>query len=91
MKEDKILFGQNVERMTLDEIARIGAEQMLRHALEAEITAYLNQHGSTTNADGKPAIVRNGYHSKRNLAVGSGLLEVEVPRTRNRSGAEENF
>lgn len=91
MKENKILFDPNVERMTLDEIARIGAEQMLRQALEAEIAAYLDKHSSDTKEDGKASIVRNGYHSKRQVAVGSGLLEVEVPRTRNRSGADDNF
>lgn len=91
MKKNKILLGQNVERLTLDEIVRIGAEQMLRQALETEIAAYLSQHSSDTSENGKSLIVRNGYHDKRNLAVGSGLVEVEVPRTRNRSGAKENF
>jgi transposase-like protein len=91
MKKNKILLGQNAERLTLDEIVRIGAEQMLRQALEAEIAAYLSQHSSDTSEKGTSLIVRNGYHDKRNLAVGSGLVEVEVPRTRNRSGAKENF
>jgi len=40
MKENKILLDQKVERLTLDEIARIGAEQMLRQALEADCSLF---------------------------------------------------
>lgn len=91
MKENTILTDSNVAALTLDELARLGAQEMIRMALNAEISVYLQRVRELKAADGKPSIVRNGYHDKREIAIGSGLAEVSVPRTRNRSGGQENF
>jgi transposase-like protein len=77
--------------MQLDEVVRVGAQQMLRAALEAEVNAYLASVRSLRTAEGHPGIVRNGYHRTRKVAVGAGMVKAEVPRTRNRSGNDERF
>ena len=90
-KDTMFAASMPVEKLPLDEIARIGAQDMLRMALESEISMYLDSVSGYRLADGRPAIVRNGKARARQITVGSGTLEVSVPRTRNRQGGKENF
>ena len=71
---------------SLEEIARKGAQEMIRVALECEIEDFIKQHKDLLTSDGKMAIVRNGYHEPRKIVIGGGVIEVEVPSTRNRTG-----
>ena len=86
-------FEREVMLARLDEIARQGAEHMLRMALSAEIEAYIASLEGVVLPDGRPAIVRNGNHRPRFITVGSGQVEAVVPRTRDRrpGGAKDNF
>jgi hypothetical protein len=43
--------------LNLEDLVRVGARQMLAVALEAEITAYMEQHKQIKTADGKAASV----------------------------------
>ena len=63
------LADSDLSTLSLDEVARVGAQEMLRIALEAEVSVYLEKvlHFKTPN--GKPAIVRNGYHRRRGITV----------------------
>jgi len=70
--------------VTLEEIARVGAQQMLARALEAEIQSYLARHAAVQTPTGTSAVVRNGYHRPRTVLSGVGALEVTVPRSRSR-------
>ncbi len=81
----------DISQLSLDEIARVGAQKMLKHALEAEINAFLAEHAALKTKEGKPALVRNGYHKTRKVAVGTNIVKVSVPRTRNRNGGDESF
>jgi len=44
--------------MTLDELARSGAQRMLRTALEAEVSAYVAAHREQRADDGTALVVR---------------------------------
>ncbi len=93
MSKDTIFPLGDVElsSLSLDELAQLGAQTMLRHALEAEIRTFLDDHGHLQTATGKPGLVRNGYHKERKIAVGTDMISVSVPRTRNRLGGDEQF
>ncbi len=93
MKEFKACGGRVQESMSLDleEIARIGAREMIAVALKAEISEYIERMKTCRTLDGKDAVVRNGHHKEREIFVGTGSVTVEVPRTRNRNGERENF
>jgi transposase-like protein len=91
-KDNKIsLFCPEKDKNNLDELVRMGAQMMLRLAIEAEITNYLEDNRDNRLGDGKPVIVRNGYHRERQIAVGAGIVSVKVPRTRNRNQEPEHF
>lgn len=74
----------NLFSNSVQEIARQGAELMLKLALEAEIEDFLKCHHSKLTADGHQRIVRNGYHKERKLQTGIGELSIKVPRCRDR-------
>lgn len=85
-------FGiENPHTLPLDELLRLGAQMLIRTAVEAELRAFLDAHEQLKTEDGRPALVRNGYHATRTIAVPAGQVEVTVPRTRNRTGGGENF
>ena len=74
---------------TLDEIAREGARMMLAQALEAEVTAYVEQHQASRDEKGHALVVRNGRARSRQVTVGSGTIEVEAPRVHDRREGEK--
>ena len=91
MQEDTNLIDIAQPKFAIEEIARLGAQQMLAAALEAEVAAYLNQHSHSLTSNGLRAVVRNGYHQERDIATAMGPLRVRVPRTRDRNGETEAF
>ena len=77
--------------LTIDEIARLGAQEMIRISLEAELQSFLERHKHLKLADDHPAIVRNGYHHERPFTVSAGTVSVKVPRSRDRSNKGITF
>lgn len=73
-----------LEKMALDELARVGARKMLRQALEAEVASYVEGHHDERDADGRALVVRNGKARARKVTVGSGTIEVEAPRVNDK-------
>ena len=67
-------------RDSLDEIARQGAQAMLRAALEAEANAYLERFADERDANGRRLVVRNGQARSREIVTGVGPLEIAAPR-----------
>jgi transposase-like protein len=91
VKKNTFFDTPKLEILSLDEIARQGAQTMLGLALTAEIQSFIESMSDIKLPDGRPAIVLNGHHKPRSIAVGSGQIEVAVPRTRDRRGKNENF
>lgn len=91
MKENTFFDSQEIHSLSLDEIARVGAQEMLRAALSAEVDVFLSSMAEKRLPDGRATIVRNGYHNSRQVTVGSGSVEVSVPRTRSRDSSVDNF
>ena len=64
-------------RSLLDEIVRDGARKIRAAALQAEVTAYIDQFTDHLDETGHGKVVRNGYHTERDVltAAGSGQRE----------------
>jgi putative transposase len=71
-------------RLTLDEIARQGALQMLMKALQAEVSEYIDCHQDLRDGEGHRLVVRNGKAQSRNLTFGSGTVDLCAPRVKDR-------
>ena len=88
----KILDGSTdgkIEGSTLDELAREGARRMLVQALDAEVSAYLDQARGERDEAGRALVVRNGKARARKVTVGSGTVEIEAPRVYDRRDGEK--
>lgn len=68
---------------SLEELAREGAREMLKVALEAEITDFIGQYDGLRDQSDHRQITRNGYHSSRKIVTGIGEIDVRVPRSRD--------
>jgi transposase-like protein len=72
-------------RSELDQFVRWGAQQMLQAAIEAEVEAFLAEHASKRDDQGRRYVVRNGRLPGRLIMTGAGPLEVSQPRVRDNS------
>jgi putative transposase len=68
----------------LDDLAREGARRMLAAALEAEVASYIERHCNERDENGHALVVRNGKAQPRQLTLGSGTIEIAVPRVNDR-------
>lgn len=86
MKKNTFKNSEIPSTLSIDEIARLGAQEMIRMSLEGEIQSFIDRHAYIRLHDGHPAIVRNGYNRERAFTASSGTVSVKVPRSRDRSG-----
>lgn len=75
----------------LTEVLRQGAKELIRKAVEAELSEMLSAYSDVRLLDGRRAVVRNGYLPARQLQTGIGEVEVQVPKVRDRSGSGIHF
>ena len=70
--------------VSLDELCRVAARQMLAAALLAERRAYLDAHAGVVDDDNRRMVVGNGYARPREVMTGAGMVEVKAPRVDDR-------
>ncbi len=80
--------------LSLDELVRRGARQIIQQAIEAEVAQLLEQYANVKTLSGRQAVVRNGYLPEREVLTGVGPVAVKVPKVpkvRDRSGTGVKF
>jgi putative transposase len=70
--------------LSLDELARRGAQRMLAAALQAEVNEYIRRHSSERDDSNHALVVRNGYGRERTVQCGAGELKIRVPRVHDK-------
>lgn len=75
--------------VTLEELAKRGAQEMLRRALEAEVDGYLEREKHKRSLAHRG--YRNGYGKERHLSFCGGTLSVKVPRVSDIPQGQEVF
>lgn len=70
-----------------------GARDLIAKAVEAKLATFPGpvQYAGPTLADGRQAVVRNGYVPERTVQTGIGDVTVNVPKVRDRSGGKACF
>lgn len=93
MKDDNVIsLGKPVENEdVLTHLLRKGARELIISAVQTEITDFLARYQDEVDADGRRAVVRNGYLPEREIMTGIGAVEIKVPKTRDRSGQGIHF
>lgn len=69
----------------LTALLRHGAKSLIAQAVEAELESMLATYRDEKLADGKEALVRNGYLPERTIQTGIGDVEIKIPKVRDRS------
>jgi putative transposase len=77
--------------ISLDDLIRRGARQVIQQAIEAELAQLLEQYENVKTLHGQRAVVRNGYLPEREVLTGAGPVAVRVPKVRDRSGSGVKF
>src|SRR5690554_166424 len=90
MTDSNILDLKTPAQYSLNELLKLGAQQLLAKAVEAELAELLDQH-SDHRVEGKQAVVRNGYLPGRTVQTGLGDVPVKIPKVRDRSGTGIKF
>ncbi len=75
----------------LTDLLRSGAQQLITHAVEAELEELLSQHSDRRTEDGYAVVVRNGHLPARQLQTGLGSVTVKIPKVRSRTGEPVTF
>jgi len=75
----------------LAELLRRGARELIGQAVTEEFEVFLQQHAERRDAQGRQAVVRNGYLPEREVLSGIGAVAVTMPRARDRSGEGRRF
>jgi len=68
----------------LEELVRDGARQMLAAALQAEVAGYVEAFADQVDEVGHRLVVRNGYHTEREVATAAGAVPVRAPRVNDK-------
>jgi transposase-like protein len=63
---------------------RDGAQRLVAQAVEAEFADFLARAAGERLADGRAAVVRNGFQPEREILTGLGSVRVRVPKARSR-------
>jgi transposase-like protein len=77
-----------VVTVTLDELARQGARQMIALALQMEVAEYVANHAHLRDEAGRRLVVRNGTAPPRTVIVGATPVTVQAPRVDDRRPGE---
>jgi transposase-like protein len=77
--------------LTLDELVKRGARQVIQQAIESELAELLSSCSNVVTLQGKQAVVRNGFLPEREVLTAAGPIVVKVPKVRDRSGSGIKF
>ena len=73
----------------LTEVLRLGAQQLLAQAIEAEVADWIDGHRHCRDDQGHRQVVRNGHLPARTITTGVGPVEVQQPRVQDRRAADQ--
>jgi transposase-like protein len=90
-KQKQAVSPEHEMGLTLDDLVRRGARQVIQQAIETELAELLASCANVRTLQGKQAVVRNGYLPQRALLTGAGPIPVKVPKVRDRSGSGIKF
>ncbi|WP_448510135.1 IS256 family transposase [Immundisolibacter sp.] len=83
--------GQSELGLTLEELIRRGARELIQKAIEVEVRELLADYENVKMLGGQKAVVRNGYLPERQVLTAIGPVDVRVPKVRDRSGGGVKF
>ena len=90
-KQKQVVSPEHEMGLTLDELVKRGARQVIQQAIESELAELLSSCSNVLTLQGKQAVVRNGFLPEREVLTAAGPIVVKVPKVRDRSGSGIKF
>lgn len=75
---------ENLVKQPLDEIVRLGAQELLTTALEVEVNLFVERYQYMIDDQMRRKVVKHGHHNTRKIMTGAGQVQVRVPRVDDR-------
>jgi putative transposase len=69
--------------LTLEELIRRGARELIQNAIEAEVQQLLADYENVKMLGDQRAVVRNGYLPERQVLAAVGPIDVRMPKVRD--------
>ena len=93
MGKDKIFSLENREFCAdpLTDLLRDSAQRMLEQAILAERDEFLSRYEDQRSDEGLRAVVRSGYHPRREVQTGIGPVSVRMPKVRSNTAEAVTF
>ena len=93
MSKGNVISLENSEENAdvLTSLLRSGARELIKKAVQSELSEFLSQYQDMTDSEGRPLVVRNGYLPQREIMTGLGPVDIKVPKTRDRGGQGIHF
>jgi transposase-like protein len=87
MKKDTVVEFRKpaLDQDLLSSMLREGAQRLVAQAVQAEFDEFVSRFSGERIEDGRPAVVRNGFHPEREVLTGLGPVAVRIPKARSRS------
>ncbi len=85
------LAGRDQSQDPLTDMLRVGAQQLIQQAVEAELQHLLAQHADNRTPAGTAGVVRNGYLPEHELQTSLGPIPVRIPKVRSKTGEAVTF
>ncbi len=82
---------QSEMELSLEELIRRGARELIQKAIEVELRELLADYENVKILGGQRAVVRNGYLPERQVLTAVGPVDVRLPKVRDRSGRGVKF
>jgi len=83
--------GQSELGLTLEELIRRGAQDLIQKAIEVEVQELLASFDNVRLLDGRQTVVRNGYLPERDILTPIGQIPGRKNKVRDRSGNGVKF
>ena len=93
MRQDTVVRFRKKDEVIdpLTQLLRRGARELIGQAVSEEFEVFLERHAGERDAQGRQAVVRNGYLPEREVLSGIGPVAVNMPRARDRSSEGQRF
>lgn len=90
-RNEKPSSGLSEIGLSLEDLIRRGAREVIQQAIDAEFLQLLEQYENVRTFTGSRAVVRNGYLPERDVLTAVGPVTVKVPKVRDRTGSGVKF
>jgi putative transposase len=68
----------------LTAVIRAGAKELLRTAIQADVSTLIAEHAHLPDEEGRQCLVHHGFLPEREVMTGVGTVPVQVPQVRDR-------